>query len=87
MARYLIQEGAGVATRNCESYTPLMCAATAGWLELADMLLSAGSDPEEVDKHGRSSLVLAAVGGHLSTVDLLVGVSLWSAQLLISSLI
>jgi ankyrin repeat protein len=65
---------------NAKSWTPLLCAVKSGCWEIVEYLLSTcGSDSSDsteklinqVDKHGRSALILAASEGHLAILDIL----------------
>jgi ankyrin repeat protein len=66
---------ASLSTVNAKSWTPLLCAVKSGCWEIVEYLL-AGDNAEtvinQVDKHGRSALILAASEGHLAIIDILV---------------
>jgi len=55
--------------------TPLMVAATLGHLEIAEILLQAGADPNaRTKRHGTTALWLAGYKGHTAVTKLLLGV-------------
>ena len=55
--------------------TPLMVAATLGYLGIAEMLLQAGADPNaRTKRHGTNALWLAGYKGHTDVTKLLLGV-------------
>lgn len=55
--------------------TPLMVAATLGYLGIAEMLLQAGADPNaRTKRHGTNALWLAGYKGHTGVTKLLLGV-------------
>ena len=55
--------------------TPLMVAATLGYLGMAEMLLQAGADPNaRTKRHGTNALWLAGYKGHTGVTKLLLGV-------------
>ena len=55
--------------------TPLMVAATLGYLGMAEMLLQAGADPDaRTKRHGTNALWLAGYKGHTGVTKLLLGV-------------
>jgi len=56
--------------------TPLMVAATLGSLEMAEILLQAGADPNaRTKRHGTNALWLAGYKGHTDVTKLLLGVT------------
>lgn len=55
--------------------TPLMVAATLGYLGMAEMLLQAGADPNaRTKRHGTNALWLAGYKGHTDVTKLLLGI-------------
>ena len=55
--------------------TPLMVAATLGYLGMAEMLLQAGADPNaRTKRHGTNALWLAGYKGHTGVTKLLLGI-------------
>jgi ankyrin repeat protein len=63
---------------NSKSWTPLLCAVKSGCWEIVEYLLSFKQLPSEckvinqLDKHGRSALILASSEGHLAIIDILI---------------
>jgi ankyrin repeat protein len=72
--RALISAGADVnalATASFAQVTPLGTAATFGTLEIAELLLDHGADPEKTSDHGNTPLHSAAANGNADLVGLL----------------
>jgi len=70
----LLQYGANVALPNASGMHPLLCAATAGEWQVVDALLAVRQSTSQlkfVDRNGRTALLVAAAGGHLTIVELL----------------
>lgn len=70
---WMIRHGADIEHRDLEFATPLICASARGMDEIVQLLLDNGADVNatEIIDDDRSSLMLAAICGHESTVRLL----------------
>jgi uncharacterized protein len=69
--RALIATGADVNARSRFGWTPLMLAAHAGWTPIVECLMANGADPSATSdhNHGYSALALAAIAGHVRTMQ------------------
>ncbi len=56
-----------------KGFSPLHIAAAKNFTAIAGLLLARGAVVDLLDKDGRSPLLLAAGGGHVATVQLLLG--------------
>ncbi len=56
-----------------KGFSPLHIAAAKNLTAIAGLLLARGAVVDLLDKDGRSPLLLAAGGGHVATVQLLLG--------------
>ena len=56
---------------NCKDHAFLVKAASAGLVEIVEVLLEAGADPNLFDGYGRTALMEAAYGGHAKVVTTL----------------
>ena len=64
MARKLIDAGAQIDAEQAGGFRPLHQAAASGHLELLELLLEAGADPEGENDTGKTALDLARERGH-----------------------
>lgn len=66
MAELLIKHGANKEHRNLSDYTPLSLAASGGFVDIIQLLLSSGAEinSRTNSKLGISPLMLAAMNGH-----------------------
>jgi ankyrin repeat protein len=71
MVKLLIDGGADVRAKTQEGISPLRAALDSK--ECVVLLLAAGADPSEVDKHGDSLVFTALDRGHPEVADVLVG--------------
>jgi uncharacterized protein len=69
----IVEHGANVNARQQAGYTPLMGAASAGRLDIAELLLARGADPALISEDGKSAAVIAQEHGHASLAELLAG--------------
>jgi len=69
----LLDHGADVGQRGVNDYTPLHLAAAQGDLEMVELLLAHGADPNEITRIDdyETALEVAAAGGRQNIVDLL----------------
>lgn len=68
----LLERGAKVNVRGTlEGFTPLMTAAAEGLVDVVQVLLDAGADPDLTDKDGDTALKFARQNGHAEVVALL----------------
>ena len=63
--------------QGCQDRSVLHLAADAGAIELVELLLAAGANPNRKDSSGISALHLAAMKGSLPVVKLLVEAGAW----------
>ena len=63
--------GADVNGRDPKSWTPLMYAASNGYMLMVQPLLEAGADPNVIDLTGATALHMASEKGYLAVVDML----------------
>jgi len=68
-ARYLIQRGAAVNSRDDLGRTPLLLAAQCGHTAVTRLLLNMGASLESTDKFHMTALMYAAMNGHEDTVN------------------
>jgi ankyrin repeat protein len=73
LAQLLLDHGADVGQRGVNDYTPLHLAAARGDLEMVEMLLAHGADPDVITRIDdyETPLEVAAAGGRQDVVDLL----------------
>ncbi len=69
--RSLLRQGVSPAWRDAADMTPLMCAASCGYREIAEMLIASGSPVEAQDRYGMTALLHAVRGGDVGMVTLL----------------
>ena len=60
---------ADIEAKGAMGRTPLATAVAKGRLEVAELFVKAGANPETVDEHGRNLLCIAAAHGHLHVVQ------------------
>ena len=73
IVRLLLSRGAPYDSGASTGQTPLMAAAHSGDKDIVRLLLSSGADPQRTDKHFRSALHWAAIGGdHVDVFSALV---------------
>ena len=73
LAELLLANGADVnATEELHSYTPLHCAAAAGYKDVAELLLARGAAINAQNYLGKTPLHLAAYFGHTGVTELLI---------------
>ncbi len=68
IALYLLDKGAAIRQKG---WTPLLYAAFGGQVDMAQMLLARGADPNERSDNGTTPLMLAAKSGSVELVNLL----------------
>ncbi|XP_033741695.1 transient receptor potential cation channel subfamily A member 1 homolog [Pecten maximus] len=78
VAGVLLDNGADVAARNCNLWTPLDSAAAKGWVKTCKVLLEADAPINPMDKTKTTPLHLAARYGHPGVVELLIK---WKANI------
>jgi ankyrin repeat protein len=61
---YLLEKGLDVNQKDLHEMTPLMYAATSGYISVIDLLLDQGADLEALNEKGWSPLLIAAMSGH-----------------------
>jgi ankyrin repeat protein len=71
LSRLLVEHGADVNAKQQEDFTPLMEAAQNGDLEIVNLLLASGADPQVVKSGGQTALDIAQAAGHQQIVDAL----------------
>ncbi|KAF4957436.1 hypothetical protein FSARC_11311, partial [Fusarium sarcochroum] len=70
IARWLVDDGANVHVTS-KGETAISLASAYGHVEIVDLLLKTGANPDDCGPRGRPILSLAAGGGHLGVVRLL----------------
>jgi ankyrin repeat protein len=71
LSRLLVEHGADVNARQQEDFTPLMEASQNGDLEIVNLLLASGADPQAGKSGGQTALDIAQAAGHQQIVDAL----------------
>ena len=72
IASLLISHGASLHATSMIGYTPLTCAAIAGYVDIVKLLLSKGSRIHHRNAYGRTPLHNCTIEGHISVVKTLV---------------
>lgn len=67
----VVDTGIDLDTRNCDGDTALILASRGGHIEIAELLLARGADPNLQDKFGYTALMSASYRGYAEIVGML----------------
>ncbi|KAJ6101899.1 hypothetical protein N7486_004326, partial [Penicillium sp. IBT 16267x] len=70
-ARVLLENNASPQCRDHDGRTPLLCAASYGWVGIAQLLLTRSADPNSQDISGQTPLFSAVHNGHDALIKVL----------------